>query len=194
MKQESIWRVGIFILIMMASLMFIASAQALVLVDPPHDCALSDFTGTSECAGTFEGNDDATGLNDEVLFGISDWVELAKVDAQSGTVTNFITVGAPSSGTQTWGFDGTFDPFSFANLTFVLKGGPTFSAYLWDGIATSGTFDTDGILTGGGGAGPDLSHFTLYGSNSEPVPEPSSLALIAFGLAFLAWRSRRRFL
>ncbi len=148
------------------------------------DCTSGLVTGTTACEGYFSGNLSSTDtLN---AFGKTWGVELLKVDSSAGTSNGFTTTSNSNETAGTWKFDG-FDFTQYSHLAFLLKGGPTYSVYLWDGKTTSGTWNTLGLAKGNGKAGPGLSHFSVYGirgNTEEPdkVPEPASI----LGLAALA--------
>ena len=77
-------------------------------------------------------------------------------------------------------------------FVFGLKGGNTYSLYLFDGgVAGISTlnFDTFGITTGGGNAGPGLSHAALF---TTAVPEPETWALMIGGLCAVGAFVRRQ--
>ena len=155
------------------------SASALTLTGNVS-CDPSEVTGATACLGAYSGNDSNQDLSG--LFNISDWTEVAKVDMSDAGVggnDGILTVGNGST-TGSWSVSSApSSPFMI-----VLKGGPTFSAYLMDGSVTSGSWFTTGIEKGNGKAGPDLSHLTVY----EAVPEPLTIlgagAAISFGTAF----------
>lgn len=69
------------------------------------------------------------------------------------------------------------------NIMAVLKGGPTFTAYLLSTL--NGSWNNQDLLTGAGRRGAGLSHFSIYTSakttTPQPVPEP--LTILGTGLA-----------
>lgn len=80
----------------------------------------------------------------------------------------------------------------------VLKGGPTFSAYLLGtSKGLSGTWNTGGILTGSNKPGPGLPHFTWYKAKQDPprgvIPVPAGLPLLLLAMGvFGIVRARKR--
>ena len=114
---------------------------------------------------------------------------------------SFDLVGVTGDGSGAFAADPGATQFGALNLgsaqsgLFVigLKGGPTYSLYLFDGgQAAIGAldFDTFGITNGAGHAGPMLGHAALF--TVSAVPEPASSALLTAGLASLAFLARRR--
>ncbi len=172
------------------------SASALTLTGDVS-CATSNVSGSVDCQGAFSGNDSNQDLGG--LFGIDQWMEFEKVDNSSGTSGALTVTAAGDEKSGTWSLS-TIP--SSPQYMIVLKGGPSFSAYLMDDDTLSGTWNTLGIQTGGRNpkAGPGLSHFTVYkavggivtpppdDSNPTPVPEPLTIlgagAAIGFGGTF----------
>ena len=164
-----------------------APAQALTLTTVAcsgHGTTMTSQPGYLGCAGAFSGNNSNqdAGVQAEILtdFGLS---VLAETDV---TGTN---------GTHTTG------SFTFADMAspfvLALKAGDAFSLYLFAAHTHSINFDTLGVGFISGGKHPTvhfgqgLSHATLY-SSVNAVPEPETYALLAAGLAFVGWASRRR--
>ncbi|WP_204141902.1 PEP-CTERM sorting domain-containing protein [Halomicronema sp. CCY15110] len=158
-------------------------------------CSTSNLVGSSACEGAFEGNNSNQDLDG--LFGIADWGnELFKLE--NGATSNGPLTVTPAGGTSgNWSITQSYLD-GIDDLMFVIKGGPTFSAYLWDGLTTSGTWNTDGIEKGNGTAGPGLSHFSIYSvpRTTEPpvetVPEPAAMAgLLAVGAGIVVNRRKK---
>lgn len=177
-------------------------AQAATLTLTNVGCNISQLTTSTACEGAYAGNDSNSNLDG--IFSSNGWAELAKVNSSAGT-DGFLTVTAASdkkSGTWSWTATGGWAPYT--KVMAVLKGGPTFSAYLLNLTSTSGNWNTQGIATGGGKAGPDLSHFSLYwatkdsgtggggGGGTTPVPLPAGLPLMLGGFGLMALIARRK--
>ncbi len=181
-----------------------AAAQATTLSSAP--CSTGSLTlggaNAAACAGIFEGNDANQSLDG--LFGVSGWSEIVKLDMPDRRRGASNALSATANGV-TLTIDGegrsggwAVDSFGvFETIMVVLKGGPTFSAYLVSREAgLSGFWNMLSLQRGNGRAGPDLSHFTLYGQGTATrvagVPLPAALPLLGSGLAGLAFAARRR--
>lgn len=158
-----------------------------------HSCTKGTVTGTVSCEGAFNGNNSNQDLDG--LFGFDWGDEVLKAEGDNGFMDGDLDIDFTSGETSgTWDLSG-FDLGLYDQLMFVVKGGTTFSAYLWDGVATSGTWNTLGIVNGGGKT-PGLSHFSVYGiqgdGDTEDVPEPfATVGLLAIvgGAAMLRRRA-----
>lgn len=177
----------------------IESANALYQI-PGTTCSTDNFTGSTACEGIFGlgggfvGNPSADIDLSTELFSKTGWKELFKVDMSGATAMSdgLLTV-TPDNGdllSGSWSLDAAFDFDNYEDVMFTLKGGPTFSAYLSDNVATSGTWTTDDLLKGNGQPGPGLSNFIVWGREGQPggptVPEPATI----FGLGTIALASR----
>ncbi|MEQ9235061.1 PEP-CTERM sorting domain-containing protein [Coleofasciculus sp. E2-BRE-01] len=166
-------------------------AQA-ALTSLTNSCSTSDLNGSVACEGTFAGNDANQDLGG--LFGVDAWSQLFKVDDDSGTNGGLnVTGGGTSGGWSLTGID-----FNTSNIMVVLKGGNSFSSYLLDG-ATSGSWNTNGVVKGNGQPGPGLSHFTVYEApkpvtDPEAVPEPLTIlgSATALGIGGLLKRQQSK--
>lgn len=176
----------------------VEKASAITLV-PNTTCSVANLTTSSQCSGIYSGNDsnqDVTGLFSPPNYG---WTEVAKAEGpENGSpwTNNGLTVmfnnAQRTSGT--WSY--TNPSQSLNPFMFILKGGPTFSAYLIPSGVTSGTWNTQDLLTGGNNPqrGPGLSHFSVY-KDPTPVPIESDAlpvlgATIFFGSGM--WLKQRR--
>ncbi|MGI3213290.1 hypothetical protein ACROSR_19575 [Roseovarius tibetensis] len=114
--------------------MMAGGVSAATLTNAGTTCSVSDFTigsvDASQCEGAFSGNDSNTDLNG--IFGISGWMEIVKVDAPDTSDSGngvALTVNGNGGTSGTWSVDSWG---GFTTVMGVLKGGPTFSAYLLD--------------------------------------------------------------
>ena len=166
---------------------------------PASSVICSDSTSTTgnagyvECQGSITGNI-APGQVNTATFAGYDTFDLVGTsdDASAGPFS--VDVSGYASGTL------SFDTVQKGYFVLGIKGGPTFSLYLFnggtDGISTL-SFDTLGISKGNGSAGPGLSHFALFTAPAGPVasiPEPNVGAMILAGLGvvgFVVSRNRR---
>jgi hypothetical protein len=183
-------------------------------------CAVADVTiggnDASKCVGAFgktgKGGKPANDSNSDLdgLFDIVGWNKIVKVEERGSSGTgNGVTLTLTDNGSRSgnWSVD---DWGGFTTVMAVLKGGPSFSAYLLDTTAgIAGTWTTDGILTGGGpqrpvgiignnqrkqrATTPGLSHMTLYsfggstaGAVSNEITGPAAVPLPAAGWLLLA--------
>ncbi|MEQ8996600.1 MAG: PEP-CTERM sorting domain-containing protein [Coleofasciculus sp. B1-GNL1-01] len=167
-------------------------------------CSTSNLQGAELCEGAFKDNDSSSLVNDNKLFGIDTWSQLFKVDSSSG-VDGGLNVTADTYDEEeeekeaisgTWSLADV--DFNTSNIMVVLKGGPSFSAYKLNG-ATSGRWNTDGVVNGGDNPGPGLSHVTVYQApkdiqNAEPVPEPLTIlgSATALGIGGLLKRQQSK--
>lgn len=166
------------------------NAAALTLAG--YNCNLGTVTGTTTCAGAYTGNDSNQDLNG--LFGFDWGSELLKAEEENNFEDGALDISGGGNTSGTWSLAG-FDFSAYDELMFVVKGGTTFSAYLWDGVTTSGTWNTLGIINNGG-RNPGISHFAVYGvPGDEPpteVPEPlATLGLVAVAGGLLTLRRQR---
>lgn len=171
---------------------------------PAVTCATSDVRiggagslhDALSCAGPIRGND--VGYDFDGLFGLSGW---NVITPRTGLATQSTAGAGMTSGT--WAVTSWAD---FTNYFIVLKGGPSFSAYLIDvALGKSGTFDTQGIVKGNGTPGPALSHFDIYATSQSaeltelplvmppavPLPAGGVLLLSALGIAAIVRRRRQ---
>ncbi|MEQ9671023.1 PEP-CTERM sorting domain-containing protein [Coleofasciculus sp. G2-EDA-02] len=176
--------------IAVASSAFSPAQAALTRLANP--CSTSDLSGSVACEGTFAGNDANQDLGG--LFGVDAWSELFKVDSDSGVDDGLTVTGGGTSG----GWSLTGIDFNTSNIMVVLKGSQSFSSYLLDG-ATSGSWNTNGLVRPNSRPGPDLSHFTVYQApkpvtDPEAVPEPLTIlgSATALGIGGLLKRQQSK--
>jgi hypothetical protein len=167
-------------------------------------CTLSAFSGISACTDYITGNNsnqDLSGLfdiawEDESLIKAGIATGEIKVDnGLEGSSEGFSFSGNKQSGT--WELKASItDNYQYG--MFVVKAGNSFASYFWDGLSSTGTWDTLGVKPNGGGS-PDLSHFSFYGFGQrvvEPevptIPEPATfLGLLVVGGAIAATRRKK---
>ena len=160
-----------------------STGSAAALTSGAVACANGTVTGTTECEGVFTGNN-----SNQDLIGLFDldWgTEALKVDGSSGTAGPLTITNDGDEKAGTWELEQSFVDM-YDEIMFVVKGGPSFSAYLWDGLATSGTWDTFGVQKGSGKAAPGHSHFSVYGVNATDEPPPASVPAPAAMLGLVA--------
>jgi hypothetical protein len=140
------------------------------------------------------GNDSADQVNLDTMFGLSDWVNLGRVEGGSGTggiLTNFDSGGMLSG---TWSFASSVWA-GFANIMLVLKDGnaPTTIPNSYVGyLLVFGDFDglwQSPFTNSNGTTQKQLSHMTAYGS---VIPLPAALPMFLLALGGLGFVGRRR--
>lgn len=160
---------------------------------------MTSLPGYVTCAGALSGN---IGDNSNLA------AELGLLSSTFGGTFNYVgktnDVGfGPFANNPAGSISGSlnFDTPETGLFVVGLKASNTFSFYLYNGGATgisSVSFNTIGSGTNNQGIAQGLSHATLYRSNGSQVnvnavvPEPSTYALMAAGLAGLALVRRKR--
>jgi PEP-CTERM motif len=177
------------------------------------------LTNSSSCGVGIlnDNNDSATDLNTLNVGGFTNWVQLNRVDAPGSDDGDLHVTGAnPGSSAGDWAFDAAAGYNSF---TLVIKNGGTpggnqdsiywawFVVDLTAGCSSgsfSGSYDYCGSWTmyGDNGNLKEISHMTLYGSESSSsggpsagnAPEPGSSMLVglALGMMGLGFRARQK--
>jgi len=171
-------------------------------------CLVTDVTANGSnafsCSGPNSGNDSAADINS--IFSASNaivWEEAAKVNIPENSNAGDVIVGDSLEATAGINGDWTYTGSDILSSPFVvvLKASEQYSAYLFKGIDL-GINDTGGFLinfVNNGGHYPELSHITIYSTESDipgtgifgnPVPLPAALWL--FGPALLGFMGFRR--
>ena len=133
--------------------------------------------------GQFNGNDDEATVEAAIFATTGEEIDLSLYDKSDGAPVLANYTG--DNGSITDSKNGTWDVIDSGVLIdyFTVKAGNSFTVWLVDPGANSGTWTTAGI-TVGNGQQPNLSHLTLWtsdgGGGPSEVPEPSyALAISA---------------
>ena len=184
-------------------LMTLSVSQAIVV------CSTTDVTfegsDSSQCAGSFSGNDSASEI--DALFGGS-WIDLVSADTTANAYGSYMgvdfTLSAPadtdvSSGgwALSWTDNGGSALPLVLDFTVGIKAGTEWSAYLFEGVtfmdspnSGNGTFSINWLNRGG--QSPGLSHMSIYVTNGARISEPGSIALLGLGLVMIGVARMRK--
>ncbi len=212
MKKHLSLLIGASLLTISTMAMFADSASAKGNKNKPNkgqktavqaSCTLSAFGGVNGCEDPISGNNSNQNLDG--LFNLN-WEsgsfvsgEIKVDNGKKGKTGGFSFESDKDAAKQSgkWFLDESItDKYQYG--MFVVKAGNSFASYFWDGLSSSGTWDTKGVIPNGGGS-PDLSHFSFYGFGQrvvEPptpkIPEPATmLGLLAVGGGIAATRRKK---
>ena len=160
-------------------------ASATAAVQCTDSVATTNNAGYISCQGPVSGNIAPGQTHIAAFSGFGTFNLVGKSD-DAGFGPFASNPGSGTSGTL------SFDTPQTGFFVLGIKGGPTYSLYLFNGGSlgiSALNFDTLGVTKGNGGAGPGLSHLALF---AQPVPEPESYALMFAGLAVVGTIVRRR--
>lgn len=161
------------------------NAAAVTSVSCGDSAATIANAGYISCQGALGGNI-AAGQTDSATFAGFGTFDLVGTSDNAGFGPFSAHPGSGTSGSL------SFDSAQLGYFVLGIKGGPTYSLYLFNGGPTGITslnFDTLGVANGNGGPGPGLSHLALF---AAPVPEPGTYALMLAGLAVVGSITARR--
>ena len=160
-------------------------------------CDVTALEGATDCDGVFQknGQPDAADFNKLAIFGISDWVQINKVDNKTGSEDGVLTVTKIGREKGEWSF--TTSSSAYTTYMAVLKGGNFFTGFLLKGGLDDGIkrdWSVIGATTDTKDKSRDLSNFALYGSKITVIPLPAAgwLLVSVFGGLGVANHLRKR--
>ena len=162
------------------------------------DISVTDVQGATNCYGVFSGN---LNSNDQISYNGNTYSELTKIDGTSSASSTAdigfqLTGGNSTSGT--WSTNqGALD----GDFLILLKASKSFAVWSFEGSdAMTYTGNWNVNLKNKGGNYADLSHISIYGTESndttpplaQAIPEPSGLLLFVAGIALFVVRPTRK--
>lgn len=195
-----------------AGLMLLSlSAQAVpVLLNGSNSCSsgnsingisTGDVTGnaggSSECYGTFDGNDPGpSGDGFDIGGNIFDFISKLDITDGGGTILDGANIGLSITGAGgsagTWQYNPAL--FGASSFLIVLKAAnsPGFAAWLFEGADAASSFGAWSVAwTNASGKPPALSHIAIYAGEVQ-VPEPGTAALFGLGLLLLGFANKKK--
>jgi hypothetical protein len=180
----------------LAATTFSVPASALT-VDEYEDAYLSSTVclttaidpSASECGGIFEGNNVGSGSGGSAP---GEALTEEYIENRWGITADGVTYNSPvdaNGGGLGFEFDlgGTLE----GSFVVAVKQGDAFTLFYYEESAPVDSLTYLGY-GGTGFLGAGISHFTVYGTVTPPIPEPSTYALMLAGLGVVGWMARRR--
>ena len=179
----------------------VVSTLAHALTAAGENCHAVAFSSTvpnasfDQCSGAWVGNN--TGPESAAAQAIANGFG-AGVLPYRGTSDTPVSLGyGPFQSNPTGLTTGTllFDFPMYGPFVLGLKAAHNFSLFYYDGSPqpiSSINFSTMGVAVNKQGGVQGLSHASLYGGVTAPIPEPETYALMLAGLAVVGFIARRR--